>query len=182
MFWCEAIDEFASLLERTRDENCAGNFGGEVPHAERQFSELPFDFALHFAGEGGGSGDEETGGVFCVFGLGQQVGGDPARVAFGRQDNRFGWPSGQINRAIAADDLFGGRDVFVPRAEDFFNVGNRLCAVSEGGDRLCTADSGDLPGAQEACGCEQLGIRPGTDSDDTRNASDFGWDGRHDQR
>ena len=102
MFGSKAIYEFASLAEGIGNQNRAGKFCGEARYAERQFAELPFDFALYLPGKGGRRGDEETCRIPCVFGLCQEVSGNPARVAFCRQDNRFGWPGGQINRAISA--------------------------------------------------------------------------------
>src|ERR1700676_2070393 len=126
MLGSKTIDELASLIEGIGEKNGPGMIGGDARHAERQFAELPGDFALYFASERARCSDEKTGGVFGVFGLGQQIGGDPARVAFGRQDNRLGWASEQIDRTVTADDLFRSGDVFVARPEYFFHTRNRL--------------------------------------------------------
>src|SRR5713226_430176 len=124
VFRRESIYEFASLLERTRNENSAGKFDGNAGWTGGQFGKLPLDFTLHFTSEGMRRGYEDAGRVFCVFGLRQQIGGDPSRVAFGAQNDRFGRPRRQINRTIAADELFGRRDVLVAGAKDFFDAGN----------------------------------------------------------
>src|SRR5260370_23876009 len=150
MFRSKAIYEFASLAEGIGNQNRAGKFCGEARYAERQFAELPFDFALYLPGKGGRRGDEETCRIPCVFSLGQQVRGNPARVAFCRQDNRFGWPGGQINRAISADELFGGGDGFVARPEYLFPARNQFRAGSEGSDCLGATHTGELSEANPA--------------------------------
>jgi len=95
MLGSKAINEFASMVEGIGNENGAGKFGGDTRHAKRQFAELPFDFALYLSSERARSRDEETCRILCVFRLGQEIGGDPTRVAFCRQDNCFVGPAGK---------------------------------------------------------------------------------------
>ena len=117
-----------------------------------------------------------------MLGLRQQIGSDPARIAVRRQDDRLRRAGRQIDRAIAADQLFGGGNVLIARAEDFLHAGNRLCAISESGNRLRPANARDFLDSEKSRRCQELGIWFGANGDDARNAGDFGGDRSHDQR
>src|SRR5260370_194715 len=80
-------------------------------------------------------------GVVCGGGGGKEMGRDSWRVAVPCHAGRFGRPRRQINRAIAADQLFCGGDVLIAWTENFLHTGNRPCAISESGNRLGSADA-----------------------------------------
>ena len=115
---------------------------------------------LHFAcggGEdGGGVGEQNGGAVASVFGLGEEVGGDPcgAGRAVGDDENFAG--SGQQIDGDAAEELaFGFDDVAVAGAEDFRDGRDGFGAEGDGGDGLGAADAVDFGGAGEMeCGEE----------------------------
>src|SRR5260370_28893684 len=114
--------------------------------------------------------------------LREQIGGDPARVAFGGQNDRFRGASREINGAIAADQLFGGGDIFIAGSKDFFYERNRVCFISERGDRLRSANTGDLFDTEEVRCCQQLGMWPWANGNDMRNSGNLRRDRCHDER
>ena len=63
-------------------------------------------------------------GVGSVLGLCKKIGGDPAGVAAFSENDRFRGAGGKIDGAVAGDELLGGGDVSVARAEDFFDTRN----------------------------------------------------------
>ena len=81
--------------------------------------------------------------------LGKQIGSNPSSIAIGGGEyNRLSGARRQIDGAIAADQLFGGGDVPVARAEDFLHARNRICAICESGNRLRSPNAGDLFNAE----------------------------------
>src|SRR5260370_38364033 len=92
--------------------------------------------------------------------LREQIGGDPARVAFGRQNDRFRGASRPINGAIAADQLFGGGDIFVAGSKDFLYARNRICSIIERGDRFRSPTTGDLFNAAPVRSAHPLALWP----------------------
>src|SRR2546429_2575874 len=99
--------------------------------------------SLNFASQAVRGGDEEACGVLGVFRLGQQVGCDPPRIALLREDHCLGGTRGQVDSAIAADNLLGGCDVFVPRPKYLVHTRHTLRAISERRDGLRPADACD---------------------------------------
>ena len=75
--------------------------------------------------------------------------------------------------------MLGSGDVFIAGSEYFFDAGNRFCAVSESGDGLRAADTGDFADAQKICGGEKLMVGLGADGDDARNVCNLRGDGSH---
>ncbi len=116
-----------------------------------------------------------------MFGLGQEIGGDPFCVGacVVGEDDGFGWAGGEVDGAVAADELFCGGDVAVAGAEDFFDARDGVRAVGEGGDGLGAADLGDLFYAEKVGGGEEFGIWVGADDDDVFYAGDLGGDDGH---
>src|SRR5437899_1434387 len=182
MFGSEAIDEFAGVIKRIGYEDRSCDLCGDARNTGRQFAELPLNFALNFAGERARSGDEEACGVFRMLGLGEEIRGNPTRVAVIGEDNGFGWAGRQIDGAITADELLGGRDIFVAGPEDFLDAWNRLSAIGESRDGLRAADACDFRDTKKARGGEQFGIWLRAYADDARNTRNFGGDDSHDQR
>jgi len=102
MLGCKAIDKFASLVERIGNENGAGMFDGDARHTEGNSPSCQPISRWTSRAKEREVVTKKTGGILGVFGLGQQIGGDPARIAFGRQHNRLGCPAG---RSIAQSPL-----------------------------------------------------------------------------
>ena len=75
--------------------------------------------------------------------MGEKIGGDPFRIALRGEDDGFGRACGKIDGAIARDELFCGGNEAVAGAKDFVDARNGFCAVGEGSDGLCAADTGD---------------------------------------
>jgi hypothetical protein len=79
-----------------------------------------------------------------VFSLGEKIGGDESGFAGCGEDDSFGGTGGEVDGAIARDKLLGGSDETVARAEEFVAARDAVGAVSEGGDGLRAADTGDF--------------------------------------
>ena len=58
-----------------------------------------------------------------------------------RDDDDFGRPGVEIDRAIAGDHGLCGRDVLVPGPDDLVDARNRRRSVREGGDGVGAADA-----------------------------------------
>ena len=117
-----------------------------------------------------------------MFGLREEIGGDPAGVAAFGQDDSFGGSSGKIDGATGRNELLGGGDVFIAGPKKFFNVRNGLCAVGERSDRLRAADTGDLVETEKMCCSEQFVVRFRADGENAPNTGNLrGYDG-HEER
>ena len=86
--------------------------------------ELPFDLSSDAATETQRGGDEKRDSIRIVFGLGDQIGCDEARIAARREDYCFGWSGEQINRAVGADQALRSGDVAIARAKYFVHARN----------------------------------------------------------
>ena len=95
-----------------------------------------------------------------MFGLREEVRGDPKRISHCGQNDRFRWPRGQIDRTIAADKLLGGGNKAIARPEDFIDASHTLCAVGQSRDGLCAAHSGNARDSQNAGGGQKGGVWP----------------------
>ena len=104
-------------------------------------------------------GDEADDAVGTVFGLGEQVGGDPGGMRPVRvgEDEDFA-RAGELVDGHGTEHLaFRLDDVGVAGAEDFDDGLDGLRAVGEGGDGLRTADLVDLGGPGEFERAEERG-------------------------
>src|SRR5271168_2815467 len=147
-----------------------------------KFSELPLHFSLNLASEFDGSCDEERAGIARVFGLSEQIGGDPASVTAPSQDDGFSGAGGKVDGAVGRNELLCSRYETVARAEDFFYARNGFCAVGESGNRLRAANPRNPADAQKIGHGEQLigGVR--ANDLDARNACHLRGNGGHQQR
>ena len=95
-------------------------------------------------------GDEADDAVRAVFGLGEQVGGDPFGAAGAVGEDEDFARAGELVHGHGAEHLaFRLDDVGVAGAEDFDDGRDGLRAVGEGGDGLRAADLVDLGGPGE---------------------------------
>jgi hypothetical protein len=87
-----------------------------------------------------------------VFGLGQQVGGDPVGVvgAVGDHQHLRGTGDG-IDADRAENPAFGGGDIDIAGSDDLVDRADRLGAVGQRADRLCAADAVGLGDPGQAC-------------------------------
>src|SRR6267143_1455384 len=117
-----------------------------------------------------------------MFGLRQEISGNPARITVFAENNRFRWAGRQIDRTIAAHKLLGGGDVLIARSEDFFDARNRLGAVGECGNGLSATDTSDALDPEDGSGRKKRGVRPRANDFDLGYAGNDGRHNGHDQR
>ena len=106
--------------------------------------ELPFEFAGDRIGEALRRGEQDGGGVDIVFGLGEHVGSEVARVAIGGDDEDLGGAGDEIDADFAGEELLGGGDVDVAGADDAVGARDGAGAEGEGGDGLRAAHLEDV--------------------------------------
>ena len=133
-------------------------------------------------------GEQADDAVRAVFGLGEQVGGDPFGVAGAVGEDEDFARAGELVDGDGAEHLaFGLDDVGVAGAEDFDHGRDGLRAVGERGDGLRAADLVDLGGpgeferAEERGGDVAVGVGGGGD-DDLGDARGGGEGDGHDRR
>src|SRR5690348_13542944 len=109
MFGSEAVDEIASVAQRGCNQNRSGASNGDVRRIVAwQLLQLRSNDCLYFARESAGSGDQKASGVWSVFSLRQEIGGNPGWIAAGGEHDGFGGPGEKIDGAVATDELLGG--------------------------------------------------------------------------
>ncbi len=168
----------AAIRQRLRDDVGAG-----------EGLDLAGGFGLHGFGQFARGGEQNRGGERIVFGLREEIGGDPRRV--GRvvgDDDGFGG-AGESVEADEAEHLpFGEGDEQAAGANDFIHTGNRLCAERHGRDCLRAADTehfihaGDLRGGEDDGRHIAAGFAWRRADDDLFHACDAGRDGAHEER
>jgi len=122
-----------------------------------------------------------------VFGLRQQIGGDPVGIAgpIG-EDQHLRGAGDHVDADFAEHDALGGGDVHIARPDDLGDRRDGRGAVSERRDRLRAADAinlvdaGDLRRRQNERRDDAAGRRHG--HNETRHAGDLGRHGIHQQR
>ena len=126
-----------------------------VPRA----GDLVLEGRLDGLDELGGGGDQQAGGQLVVLGLGDEVGGDHARLgrAVGH-DGDLGRPGVPVDAdaTLGCQPLLGQADVEVARADDEVARRHAGGAVGHGGDRLGSADPDHAVHAEQ-CGRRQDG-------------------------
>ena len=85
--------------------------------------------------------EQDRPGIRIVLGLGDQIGGNPRRVA-SRGDHRNLARSGEeIDGAVRGDLCLRGRHIGIPRSDDLVDRRNRFGAVGERRDGMSAADA-----------------------------------------
>ena len=117
-----------------------------------------------------------------MFGLSEEISGDPGWIAARGENDSFGGSGGKIDGAIAANELLGGGHKAIAGAKDFFDARDGARAVGKRRDGLGAADARDFVNAKCA-GCGQefgAGVRAG--GDDARNSREKRRRSGHHQR
>ena len=153
----------------------------------RQRLQLTLDGGGDGIGKGGGVGHEDRLRGAVVFGLREQIGGDPVGIVFAIGDDQDLRGAGDHVDADGAEDhALGGGDVGVARPHDLVHRRDRRGAVGERGDRLRAADPIDLVDAGDARGGEHqrvhLAFGRRRHHDDALDAGDAGRNGVHQNR
>src|SRR5205085_8439764 len=182
MFRSETVDEFASLVYRFRQKDGPGIPCRAVGHASWQLCKLFVDILLNLRSQATRSCNKQACGILSVFRLSQKVSGDPLRVSVFRKNHRLRRACGQVDRALVAYKLLSGGHVPVPRTKNLVHPGHTICAISQRGDGLCSADSRDSLDAKNSRCRKQLSIRLRANNHDLRHAGNFCRNKGHDQR
>ena len=125
MLGSKAVYEFDGRGKRRSDENLANDACRDFckMSRKRKLGELRLKFSLNLASELDGGGDEERAGIASVFGLRQQIGGDPASVAASSEDDRLGRAGGKIDAAVAETSCFAAVTKLLPGPKIFSTAG-----------------------------------------------------------
>jgi len=98
----ETVGDFDGALERgdANDGRIAGNrLGGHGGIGEQR--KLASDFLGDGRGQAFGGGQQDGRGIHIVLGLGQQIGRQAGRIAFGGNDQDLGGTGDEINADFA---------------------------------------------------------------------------------
>ena len=151
MFGRQPIDERHRVFETLGDDD-----GAEIAPAcagyvtARQGRELARQALFDGIGEPGAVGHEDRLRRRIMFGLGQEVGGDP--VGIGRrigEHQHFRRAGDHVDADRAEDAALGGRHIGVAGPDDLGDRGDGLGAIGERRDRLRAADAVNLVDAGE---------------------------------
>src|SRR5262245_38012079 len=131
-------DQRAEIGERAFDDLAA-----------RQASRLFDDLFAHGLGKLLARRDQDRRGVFGMFGLREQIGGDEigARRVVG-DDHNLARPGDGIDVNCAVYEFLRGGDVLIAGADDLVHAWDRLGPVSQSRDGLRAADGVDLEETQ----------------------------------
>ena len=182
-----------------RDTVDQGNGAGQVRYGDdraigrptfprraraRQGFQVSFDGALDRVGEGRVIGDQDGLGGGVVFGLAQQIGGDPGRIVgpVGQHQN-FRRTRDHVDADGSEHQALGRRHIGVTGADDLVDRADRLGAVGQGAHGLGAADTVNFidPGdgrRRQDQGVEHA-VRRRHDHDQPVHARDLGRDGVH---
>ena len=87
-----------------------------------------------------------------MLGLGHQVGGQPGGVAILSDQHHLGRPGQKLNGHLASQQLLGGGDVKVTRADNLVHPRHGLGAVGQRGNGLHATHGQDSCDAGHMCG------------------------------
>ncbi len=176
----DAVGQRNALLQvRNEDDGAEIAPAGGSGFGTLQRLQLPVDRRLDRIRQHNAVGDEDGLGAGIVFGLGEQVGGQPIGiiVAVG-DDEHFRGPRDHVDADSAEDLALGGGDEGIARAGDLRDGRDGLCTIGKGSDGLCAADAINLVDARNARGGENgrvdRTLLGGNDHDDTRHAGHLG--------
>ncbi len=139
---------------------------------------MRFDAALNALGKARIVRDQDRLRGDVMFGLRQEVGGDPVRIRrLVGEDQDLGGARDHVDADFAEHKAFGRGDIGISGSDDLRHGRNRLRAVSKRRHRLCAADTVDLvdPGEIGSRQDErvELAVRRGHDHDEPRHARHF---------
>ena len=167
------------------DDLAVGVDAGARDLGARQLRDLDFQLGLHSFGKVPAVGDEHRRGQLVVFGLAEQVGRDPGRVAAAvGQDQDLRRAGDHINADLAEHLALGRGYIDVAGADDLVDGGHALRAIGQRGHGLRAAgledavDAGDDRRRQDA-GVDLAAGAGRRRHDDLAHARDLGGDDVH---
>ena len=106
----------------------------------RQVGELPPQLVIHAHGQRGIGCDEKRDGIGVMLGLCQEVGGDELRIGarVGKHDELRRTGEG-VDADCPRNEMLGGGDIAIARANHDITRGHGSCAVGQRGDRVGAA-------------------------------------------
>jgi hypothetical protein len=117
-----------------------------------------------------------------VFGLRDQVRGDPFSRTLRRDDDNLGGAGVEVDTAIAGDLRLRCRDVAITWTDDLVHARNRIRTVGQRRDRLCAADAKQSRDAGLECRRHDDGVWFGAHGDDVFDPSHGRRNRRHQYR
>src|SRR5208282_2063840 len=181
MFRRESIDKRDALIPSVGEKNRAGFFTRKLRWvACRQLTQLRHHRFLHLLGQSSGGGHEIASCIRGMLRLGEHIRGDPSRVAATRQYHSLGRASGEIDRAIGADDLFGRGDITIAGTKYFLRRRDAFRSVRQSGNGLGAAYPRKMCYAKEACCSQELVIHSWANHNNAIHACDLRRDHGHD--
>ena len=131
------VGHFDGLLQGIEHHNRAVGFDGRPrDRGGGQRRELRVDFFGDGLRQTARCREQNRRRVHIVLGLRQQIGGDPARVAVGRDDDDLGWAGDKVDPGFARDQLLRGGDIYIAWAHNAIDLRHRLGSIRQCGDGL----------------------------------------------